>query len=141
MNRTEHIIHLHFDKFVFTVSYNTVEKFICNELNRLSIETGYRIDNLKIEFKKNFKDNTIAFFSHSGDKPIGFCFYTNKLDNMSPNKIIDTCRHEFAHYIVCMQNPKHQPKCIHGKKWQEVCYELGAKPSPYMKSLLTKHIK
>ena len=133
-------IHLFFDKFSFTVSYSALKKFILDELNRLSKETGYSIKNLKIEFKDNNKNNTIAYFSHAGDVPIGFCFHLNKFDNASPNKIIDTCRHEFAHFVVCMQNSGHQPTNGHGTKWIKACNDLGAIPSAHMHNTFTRHL-
>lgn len=97
-------INLFFDKFSFSVSYSMLEEFITNELKRLSEETGYGIENLKIEFRDNNDDSTVAYFHHRGDHPVGFCFHLNKFNDTSPNKIIDVCRHEFAHFVVCMQN-------------------------------------
>ena len=139
--KTTKSINLFFDKFSFRVSYTSVKELILNELKRLSKETGYGIDKLKIEFKDNLKDDTIAYFSHIGDKPIGFCFYINKFNNTSANKIIDTCRHEFAHYVVCMKNTGHHPENSHGTDWKRACNVLEAKPSPFMSNDRTKHLK
>lgn len=133
-------IHLCFDKYIFLVSYQILEKFILDELNKLSKATGYSIKNLAIEFKDNSKNSTLAYFSREGDKPIGFCFYLGKFDYMSPNKIIDICRHEFAHFMVCMQNSGNHPKEPHGTKWKNICYSLGAIPSAHMNNVFTKHL-
>lgn len=131
---------LFFDDFQFPVSYGDLKDFITDELNRLSKETGYRMDHLKLEFKENFKDDVVAYFQRAGDQPIGFCFFLNKFQNTSPNKIADTCRHEFSHFVVCMKNAGHQPADAHGTQWKKVCGTLGAKPSPVMNHLPTRHI-
>ena len=137
----EKTILLHFDKFTFPVTYSELKTFICAELNRLSKVTGYSIKNLKLEFKEDTKQNVVAYFSYSGDCPIGFCFFLKKLNNTSPNEIIDVCRHEFAHFVVCMQNAGHQPKDAHGTKWKKVCGDLGARPSTHIYNTLTRHLK
>lgn len=139
MSTTKHI-NLYFDGFSFPVSYSAVKKLILNELNKLSKETGYSIDNLKIEFKDDNRDNRVAYFSRLGDVPLGFCFFINKFNNTSPNKIIDTCRHEFSHYVVCVENPGNIPEDAHGTQWKRVCGILDAKPSPIMDNNFTKHI-
>ncbi len=134
-------IHLYFDKFLFPVDYETVRQFITDELNRLAKETGCSLAGLKIEFKDNGTDDAVAYFSHRGDTPIGFCFHLNMLDRSSPNKIIDTVRHEFAHYVVCVHYKGRQPSQAHGKEWMAICDRLGALPLPYMVTDKTKHIK
>ena len=131
-------VKLMFDKYYLYVSYDSLKQLIINELNRLAKETGYGIEHLKIEFKENHKDNVIAFFHSRGDKAEGFCFHLNKFNDTTANKVIDTCRHEFAHYVVFMSNKNRVAP--HGKEWKSVCKKLGANPSPKMDASRTKHI-
>jgi len=112
-----------------------VKKLILDELNRLAKTTGYPIDKLKIEFKHDEKSHAVAYFSYS-DKPIGFCFDIRKHDRYSINKVIDTVNHEFAHYMAFM---KYGSNVGHGPKWQAICRQLGANPSPYLDHTVTKH--
>lgn len=132
-------INLKFDRYSLPVEYSIVEKFILKELHRLSKETGYSIKNLTVEFKINKRRDTVAYFTHTDHSPIGFCFYINMLDNVSANKIIDVCRHEFAHYITFMQNRGKVLSDVHGSAWKKVCKNIGAFPSALMHNNPTKH--
>ena len=131
----------YFDKYLFPVPYDKLEEYILLVMKKLGKEQGYDFNDLKIEFKENDNGETIAYFLHAGDKPIGFCFYLNKFDHTSPNKIKDTCGHEFGNFVVCLENPGNQPENAHGTKWMDVCKRNGVVPSAHMHNGLTKHIK
>ena len=134
-------VNLYFDRFLFQVDYKSLKKFVRKEFERLAKITGYSIRNLKIEFRTNTKDDTIAYFSYRGNKPEGFCVYLNKLENTSANKIVDVCRHEFAHYVAFVQNNCKPLADPHNDVWKKVCRQLEAYPSPYLQNALTKHFK
>ena len=138
---TEKYINLYFDRFLFQVDYKTLKKFVRNEFERLAKITGYSISGLKIEFRTNTKDDTVACFSYRGSKPEGFCVYLNKLEKTSANKIVDVCRHEFAHYVAFVQNGCKPLSDPHNEAWKKVCNQLEAYPSPYLQMALTKHFK
>ncbi len=135
----EKTIQLYFDKYIFPVTYDWMKTFIRDEMERLANETGYSIDKLYLQFKDNPASKAVAYFERCGDEPLGFCFFLNHFDKSSTNEIIDTCRHEFAHYIVCMQNAGHHPENAHGTKWKDVCGDVGCRPLPSMSGERTKH--
>ena len=139
--KNKHMV-LYFDKFQFPTTYDYVIRFILDEMKRLALETGYGIDNLPINFRESTKgDSTIACFMHSQNDPISFTFYLDKFDKMSPNKILDTCRHEFAHYMTFMKHRGHLPKNPHGAEWAKECKRVGAAPKAYKNRVLTEHFR
>lgn len=131
---------LYFDCIPIGITQSGLEKFVTDEMARLSTTTGYPITNLSLEFSNEAKDRTIACFKYYDILPrksVGFCFFIPNIDGLSANKIVDTCRHEFAHFIVCEQGIVE--KDAHGPRWQEVCRTLNAIPSAYKDISLTKH--
>lgn len=131
-------INIRFDKYTMALSVDAVKKFIMDELKRLSNTTGYPIDSLKIEFYFKENENTLAYFSHYPDVPVGFFFNLANCEGRSANQIIDVCRHEFSHYAVFMRKIGN-PKDAHGTAWKGVCKELGARPEAYASNEKTKH--
>lgn len=127
-----------FDKYTVSVSVEAVKKLIMKELRRLSKETGYSLNSLKIEFYFKENDGTLAYFSYLPDMAEGFFFNLAQFDGRSANQIIDVVRHEFAHYVVFMRKIGN-PKNAHGTAWKRVCTELGAKPNTYATNSKTKH--
>lgn len=138
--KNNEMIQLKFDKYVFPVPREVIKQFILDELHRLSKKTGESIECLKIEFDDNHSNNTIAYFSHIRNKPMGFCFHLNMFNLTTPNKIIDTVRHEFAHFLVCVRNITDEEIKAHGKEWKAVCKELDANASPHLNNDFTNHI-
>lgn len=131
---------VYFDRIPIGITQSGLEKFITDEMNRLSTTTGYSITNLSLEFSDEAMEKTIACFQYDDNLPrksIGFCFFLQNLDGLSANKIVDTCRHEFAHYIVCEQGIVEEDD--HGPYWQKVCKRLNAIPSACKDISLTKH--
>ncbi len=133
-------INIRFDEYIIPMSVDAVKSFIINELKRLSVETGYPIDSLQIKFYRDKNSKTIAYFSYYPDEPIGFFFNLSKCEGRSANQIIDTCRHEFSHYVVYMKKLQ-DPKTGHGTAWKDICKVLGANPQPYADDRKTKHFK
>lgn len=127
-----------FDKYNWSFSTDAVKKRILDELKRLSETTGYPIDSLKIEFYYDENENTLAYFSHYSDAPVGFFFNLAICNGRSANQIIDVCRHEFSHYAVFMRKIGN-PKDAHGTAWKGVCRELGARPEAYASNEKTQH--
>lgn len=130
-------IKLHFDRFSFSVSAEAVKRLVLKEMDRLSKETGISIDHIPIEFYDNEKGVTIAYFQHCGTKPLKFAFHLNKFNGASANGIIDTVRHEFAHFVALVR--KGDAIKPHGPEWKAICAELGAAPSPYADRSVTQH--
>lgn len=132
-------IRLRFDRLTYMVSYKAIKGLIINELNRLSAETNYSIKNIPIYFKEKNRGNAVAYFRHQGNKPISFTFCLDTFENASANEIIDTCRHEFAHFMVCLENVGNLPKNAHGTKWAAACRRVGARPDTHIHKELTRH--
>lgn len=132
-------IRLHFDRFTYMVSYRAIKELITNELHRLAAETNYSIDGIPICFKEKSNGNAAAYFKHQGSDPVSFTFCLDTFDDISANEIIDICRHEFAHYVVCAENADNLPKNAHGAKWVATCKRLGARPDTHVHKELTMH--
>jgi len=59
------------------------------------------------------------------------------MSNMSKEDFQDTCRHEFAHFIVhalCSANLLKKNVRSHGAEWKAVCLLVGARPRTHTKS-------
>lgn len=132
-------ISLRFDRFVYTVSYGTVKELILKELNRLSAETKYPIKGIPVYFKEKSTGNAVAYFRRSGNKPVSFTFCLDTFDGVSANEIYDTCRHEFAHFMVCMDAKPNQKIIPHGEKWAAACRRVGARVDTHIHNELTQH--
>lgn len=124
--------HLGFDKYKIPVEKETVKNIIFNEIAELSRKTGLSGDRLPVEFL-DFENETIAFFSYTRNGTehtnLKFNFSLLKMDGFSSRQILDTVRHEFAHYARLVWYG-HSEDC-HDKIWKKICTDLGGTPQEY----------
>ena len=105
----------------------TVRLEIYNELRRLD-----RITNLKgVLVPVHFHERGLAVgkFCHNKSKYMCFSFHRSYFTDpaMPPEVLMNTVRHEYAHYMDYMN----RGKSGHGKPWKQCCLIVGAQPVQY----------
>lgn len=116
------------------------ESRIREEIARLDRQTGLKGAALTIRF--NNSRRTLGTFRSKNGEPVCFSFSQAYLecDDYPDSEQLDTIRHEYAHYMVCVRYPGlHEPS--HGKHWKKCCQEIGAQPSPYCNLSIAREVR
>lgn len=141
----DRIVNIPLEHSSYPVRISTIQRFILNEIKRLSDATGYPGDQLPVRFLTSKETNggkTIAEFvsERRGGVyvPTGFNFYLDEITKHSANQIIDTTRHEFAHYVRLMQYGHCSENNGHDALWKDICKHLSCKPERYFRPHVTQ---
>ena len=97
--------------------------FIRNIMNDLDKQTGNDTTNIPVKIVKNNEKYLACYkYWHNDRKPDSFEF-TEDIVNIDDQSLIDTIKHEYAHYI---QSTVIQSKrCGHNQQFKNICKELG----------------
>lgn len=101
---------------------------IREELRKLDRKTGLSGSELPIILNRNSR--YLGTFTHSPEgEPLYFTFSTKFCENdeFPEAQMINTIRHEYAHYMVCVRYPGLTERS-HGRHWKLCCMEVGAAP-------------
>lgn len=103
------------------------EDAIRQEMRRLDERTHLAGAEVPIRFYK--KGKALGKFSWSSSGKIGFSFNQEHFSNpdMVPEVLLDTVRHEYAHYMDYMN----RGMSSHDKEWKKCCKIVGAIPDRY----------
>lgn len=129
-----------FDKFKIPIHTDTVKRLIREEIAQLSRKTGLPGDRRPIIFVED-QTPELACFVYDGSgrgRPLYFQFSLPWMSKLSAHQIVDTVRHEFAHYVRLVRHGITREKGGHDKKWMEICVELGCAPDRYHHEHLTR---
>lgn len=141
----DHVANIPLEHSSYPVRLSTIQRFILGEIRRLSGVTGYPGDRLPVHFlpvQKKKGGKTIAEFvakKRGGVYvPAGFNFYLDEITKCSANQIIDTTRHEFAHYVRLMKYGHCTENNGHDALWKDICRHLSCKPERYFRPHVTQ---
>ena len=97
--------------------------FIRNIMNDLDKQTGNNTTNIPVKIVKNNEKYLACYkYWHNDRKPNSFEF-TEDIINIDDQSLIDTIKHEYAHYI--QSSVIKSKRCGHNQQFKNICKELG----------------
>lgn len=97
--------------------------FIRNIMNDLDKQTGNDTTNIPVKIVKNNKEYLACYKYYSNNrKPDSFEF-TEDIISIDDQSLIDTIKHEYAHYI--QSSVIKSKRCGHNQQFKNICEQLG----------------
>ena len=97
--------------------------FIRNIMNDLDKQTGNDTTNIPVKIVKNNEKYLACYkYWHNDRKPNSFEF-TEDIINIDDQSLIDTIKHEYAHYI--QSSVIKSKRCGHNQQFKNICKQLG----------------
>ena len=97
--------------------------FIRNIMNGLDKQTGNDTTNIPVKIVKNNEKYLACYkYYHNDRKPDSFEF-TEDIINIDDQSLIDTIKHEYAHYI--QSSVIKSKRCGHNQQFKNICEQLG----------------
>lgn len=97
--------------------------FIRNIMNDLDKQTGNDTANIPVKIVKNNEKYLACYkYYHNDRKPDSFEF-TEDIINIDDQSLIDTIKHEYAHYI--QSSIIKSKRCGHNQQFKNICEQLG----------------
>lgn len=97
--------------------------FIRNIMDDLDKQTGNNTTNIPVKIVKNNEKYLACYkYWHNDRKPNSFEF-TEDIINIDDQSLIDTIKHEYAHYI--QSSVIKSKRCGHNQQFKNICKQLG----------------
>lgn len=106
---------------------NEIKRIIIDSMNKVNEVKGTNLElNIPVELNGRLS-KSLGYFESNAITPIKISI-SKKLLALSEETIVDTIKHETAHYIAFLI---HGESCGHDKRWKDICNIIGCVPSPY----------
>ena len=101
--------------------------FIRNIMNDLDKQTGNDTTNIPVKIVQN-NEKYLACYKYWNNDRTPNCFeFTKDIVNIDDQSLIDTIKHEYAHYI--QSSVIKSKRCGHNQQFRKICEQLGTNNS------------